>query len=79
MDADKSLIGYAYYHAQDREGVIHHDDPLYVGFGARDASDEESVIIGQQLHMLFAQDGFKVEWNGSSTTRLKISLPKDDE
>ena len=77
MDADKSMVGYAYYHIQDREGLDANGD-LYVGYGARDRSDEQSVILAQQLYMLFVQDGFLVEWDGTSNRRLKLSWPEDN-
>ena len=72
MDADESLVGYAYYHVQDRDGAEEHG--LYIGFGARDASDEKAVVIGQQLYMLFVQDGFKVEWDGTAGKRLVVKV-----
>jgi hypothetical protein len=74
MDADPELVGYAYYHVQDRESVEAHGT-LYVGFGARGGDDKKAEIIGQQIFMLFVMDGFAVEWNRSSNTRLKLSLP----
>jgi hypothetical protein len=74
MDEDESMVGYAYYHVQDRDNLDDYGH-LYVGYGARDRSDEKTTIIGQQLYMLFAMDGFSVKWDGKSNTRLKISLP----
>jgi hypothetical protein len=75
MDEDETLIGYAYYHVQDREGAER--TGLYVGYGARDHEAEGAgEEIGRILKDLFEKDGFVVEWNGSSNTRLKITLPE---
>lgn len=70
MDDNPDLVGYAYYHVQDRESADR--TGLYIGFGARDASDEGAVKIGQELYMLFVQDGFKVEWDGTAGKRLVV-------
>jgi len=70
MEADKSLVGYAYYHRQDWERVEH--DGLYVGFGADDGSDENAVKVAGIIRDLFEKDGFKVDWDGSAGNRLLV-------
>lgn len=75
MDEDEDMEGYAYYHVQDRETLDAHGE-LYVGYGARSRSDEDAGEIGQQLYLLFTQDGFLVEWDGEINTRLKLSWPE---
>jgi hypothetical protein len=78
MDKDKSLVGYAYYHVQDRE-IASFNGRLYIGYGARNHEVEGAgAEIGEALRGLFTADGFTVEWNGSSSTRIKIMLPKED-
>ena len=76
MDEDDSLIGYAYYHVQDRESLDAHGE-LYVGYGARDHEIEGAgTRIGQILRLIFERGGFVVDWDGTSRTRLKLTWPE---
>ena len=75
MDEDDSLLGYAFYHVQDREG-LNEGGYLYVGYGAASGKTEDAAPIGQILRLVFEKDGFVVEWDGSGRTRLKLTLPE---
>jgi hypothetical protein len=73
MDNDPSLMGYAYYHVQDRERA--EETGLYIGYGGG-GDDQAAVVVARNIKALFEADGFGVDWDGSPRRRLRVFIPQ---
>lgn len=74
MDDDPTLMGYAYYHVQDRERA--EVTGLYIGFGGCDGEDQTALTVARNVKALFEADGFAVDWDGSPGHRLRVFIPQ---
>lgn len=63
--------GYCFYHRQDLDRVID-DKTLYLAFGDFDHNDRKRVAIGKAIVKVLKEQGFKVNWNNSSNSRIAI-------
>lgn len=65
-------IGYCYYHGQDLERVIE-TGVLCIGFyGGKEGNDKEAIAIGHKIALALKDAGFSIEWNGTTSQRIKI-------
>jgi hypothetical protein len=74
-EAKDGDIGYCFYHAQDADN-LRESGQCYLAFGALDeeAGKKDYVAIGRTIvAALKEQPELKVEWNGSSDTRILVS------
>ena len=63
--------GYCFYTEQDQEGTLDRSD-LYIAFGHLSGNDAKGVKVGQMLRAALEREGFSVEWDGTSKTRLIV-------
>lgn len=63
--------GYCFYHGQDVERAID-GGGLMIAFGDLDGDKLKKVEIGNIVRGMLESQGFKVDWNGDSETRLHI-------
>ncbi|MCU0535421.1 MAG: hypothetical protein MUD14_16150 [Hydrococcus sp. Prado102] len=68
-----NVKGYCFYHGQDLERAVK-GDGLWLAFGDLDDAPATNLQIGNVLKNTLEKNGFTVEWNGDSQTR--ISIPK---
>jgi hypothetical protein len=71
-DEESGFDGYCFYTEQDLNRVIKSGD-LYLAFGAADGKDDKGVEVGHRIKRALEGAGFLVEWNGSITTRLRVT------
>jgi hypothetical protein len=76
LDQKPELVGIAYYHEQDDEGVREQCErgdtgSLYVGYSSRE--DGDMVAIGNAVKAALEAKGLTVEWNGDPGQRLVVS------
>jgi hypothetical protein len=71
-------MGGAYYHSQDAEDLREHGY-VYIGFGGAPDNklDEELVglTVGQAVNLTMRRYGLDVEWDGTTGTRILVSIP----
>jgi hypothetical protein len=70
-----TVQGYCFYHGQDLERALA-GDGLMLAFGDLNDDATKMVEIGKLVRKTLEAQGFAVEWNGSSKTR--INVPKFD-
>lgn len=74
-DENENAIGYCFYHGQDLERAID-GGGVTVAFGTWDTDTEKQLAIGRKVKQAFEDEGFIVEWDGS--TEHRIEIPKLD-
>lgn len=74
-DQYKGAIGYAFYHAQDAEHLSPRgallDGGMYISYGRIAAQD--AAPIGQRVVDTLRAHGLVVEWDGKTTTRIRVT------
>ena len=72
-------IGYVFFHSQDTDSALLYKE-IHLSFGTyeKDDTNEKSTRIGQIIADSFKENGFEVEWVGSSLKRPKITLTDED-
>jgi hypothetical protein len=68
-----SVKGYCFYHWQDVERAVE-GLGLWLAFGDLDDDKIKKVDIGMAIKQVLEDHALKVEWNGSSETRLFIPV-----
>ncbi len=64
--------GYCFYHGQDVERALN-GGGLMLAFGGFDDDKTAKVKIGNLVKDVLETNGFTIEWNGDSETRINIS------
>lgn len=69
--------GYCFYHEQDLSRAIEklsENPSLYIAFQKVDNSNDEVTIgIGNKVADILKKNNFDIEWDGTATTKIKIS------
>jgi hypothetical protein len=68
-----SVKGYCFYHWQDVERVVE-GLGLFLAFGDLDDDKVKKADIGKTIKQVLEDHALKVEWNGSTDTRLCIPV-----
>ena len=69
---------YVTYHQQNNDAFHERDltRGLYVAFGAKDGTDEETTQAGAQVALAAMRVGLRVEWDGTGSTRICLHDPE---
>jgi hypothetical protein len=73
LSQGKPITGYVFYHRQDHDGLKSEGD-LYLAF---DGEAIDQVEAGKAIEAAMHGVGLLVTWNGSASTRIKVSLKED--
>jgi hypothetical protein len=65
------IVGFCFYHGQDLTRVIEGGD-LYLAFGAIKDVDDRGLEVGGLIVDALRRDGFEVEWDHSTKTRILV-------
>ena len=71
-------VGYVFYHEQDTADGVR-DGKMMMAFGPIEGEDEEDYKrIGRLVCDTLQAHGFTVAWEGSSRTRIEVTLKKEE-
>ena len=79
VPAGGAADGYVFFHAQDSDGL--YDGLVHLAYGpfgefADDASySEAAVLVGSRVVRCLRSHGFRCEWNGLVTARIRVFVP----
>jgi len=73
LGGEKSgVVGYCLYHGQDLERAVD-GKGLLLTFGDIRGDDEKGLKVSETIRDKAVEHGFKVEWDGSLTTRIQLA------
>jgi len=67
------VTGYVFYHMQDTEHAVD-GCGLYLNYGGVDDDAEQSIAIGHRVATAVRASGLDVDWDGSLSKRIGVSL-----
>ncbi|MEQ1752459.1 MAG: ankyrin repeat domain-containing protein [Prosthecobacter sp.] len=68
------LLGFCFYTRQDLSRAKRTSQLLLAFWGAPDGAPDSMLRVGQQVVAAFRENGFAVDWNGSSSMRPTVHL-----
>ncbi len=66
-------VGYVFYHQQDTERAVE-GEGVYLSYGHIGMAKKPLSEITEQIVKTIEKHGLKVDWNGSSNTRMLVNL-----
>lgn len=67
------MQGYCFYHQQDMERAMDNTvQNLLIAFHSLDNNKRKALAVGERIHALLLQQGFRVKWKHDTEDRIAI-------
>lgn len=72
ISSGATVVGYAFYHAQDTELAPHGE--LFLSYGSHPESPEQTLRVGRETVQAFERAGLKAAWSNKPDDRIAVTL-----
>jgi hypothetical protein len=69
----RKVIGYAFYHMQDKESAVE-GHGIYIKYGAAVVDETRTRLIGEKIMAALTDAGLKAKWNGKPDTCVVVPM-----